>query len=82
MRLPSHLEERINDRILTGRYRSPEEVVTRALDLLEEEELDAAEVRAAVQKGLGELDRGESIPAEEVFRELRERHRVRFADEA
>ncbi len=39
----------------------------------ERHELNMQRLRAALQEGLNELDRGEFIAADEVFRELRDR---------
>ena len=50
----------------TGAYSSEEEVLGQALDLLQRRD----QLRALVKVGLDELDRGELLDAEDVFREL------------
>lgn len=60
------LEKFVQDQIAAGRYDSAEEVVTGALAMLQahqEVELDELEeMRAAIQIGLDEANRGESKP--------------------
>ncbi len=70
MDIPSHIEDEINKKASSGRYLSPEEVLRRALDALEEVERAEAEIRSKVATGLDQLNRGEGIPAEDVFSEL------------
>lgn len=73
---PEH--EAIVDRILaTGEYRDAGEVITAALRLLEERDRRLRWLRAEVQKGLDQFERGEFIeytPAllEEIAREVEE----------
>jgi antitoxin ParD1/3/4 len=50
----------------SGAYASESEVLDQALDLLERRD----QLRALVKVGLDELDRGERLDGEEVFREL------------
>lgn len=40
---------------------------------LDESDPEMGEIRAAVEEGLAQLDRGEAVPAAEVFAELRVR---------
>lgn len=46
------------------------------------ESQDGEEIRASIGEGLVELDRGEGIPAERVFAELRAEHARRFGSSA
>lgn len=57
---PQHeaLIERI---IVSGRYTDPDEIITEALGQLEARERNLSELRAKLQVGLDELDRGESF---------------------
>ena len=65
--LAPKLEALIQDLLRRGNSRNESEVLAEALKLLQKQE----ELRAEIQKGISELERGEKIPAEEVFRELR-----------
>lgn len=70
--LAPDLEKRIEERIHRGDYESPEALVSEAVSrLIDEDEEDLRETRAAVEEAFEELDRGEGRPAEEVFAELR-----------
>ena len=64
--------------VASGRFRSETEVVRAALRLLEEQQFERdAEldrVRTLIQHGAEQLDRGEVIAADEVFRRLDEKH--------
>ena len=66
--------DHINRQMESGRYDSPNEVISKALDLLDEHHQELAEVRAKVQTGIGQADTGQLIPAEEVFDELKQRN--------
>ena len=52
--------------VKTGAYSSEDEVLGQALDLLQRRD----QLRALVKVGLDELDRGELLDGEDVFREL------------
>jgi antitoxin ParD1/3/4 len=72
--LTKELEQLVDDKVKTGRYLSASEVVREALRLLEErdriKEIRLQELRSEVNKGLDQLNGGESIDGEEVFRKL------------
>jgi len=72
MKLPAFAQEEIEKRVASGKYSSDEEVLRCAFDALAESEEYGDEVRAGILEGLAELDRGEGIDADEVFRFLRE----------
>ncbi|HEU4885518.1 MAG TPA: hypothetical protein VFT45_24960 [Longimicrobium sp.] len=64
--LSPELERRITARIESGEYDSLEDVVSDALDapspVTEEEEARLASLRADIDIGIAELERGEGIP--------------------
>ena len=66
--------KRIEDRIEAGQFRSADEVVRAALDLLEERDRerqqDLQRVRDKIAVGLEQIERGETYDGEEVFEEL------------
>ena len=70
--------ERIRPKLATGKYGSPDDVIAKALELLDEhdEELEGelADMRAKVQRGTEQADANELIPASDVFEELRQRN--------
>ena len=71
-------QQHIRQKIKSGRYSSPDDVIARALQLLDEHdkelELELADMRAKVQKGVEQADAGQLIPASQVFDELRRRN--------
>ena len=74
--LTPELEEFVARKVKAGLYRSSSEVVREALRLLLEREAVAAaelaRLRGEIETGLSELDRGEAVDGDEVFREIRE----------
>ncbi len=70
--LPPDLEQRIADRVAAGASASSSEVIEQALRLLFETEAARVRLRAEIQIGLDQLDRGETLPGEQVMAELRE----------
>ena len=68
----------IRELVESGRFDSPEEVVLQGLALLKEQELlrkaSEADLRAAIQEGIDQADRGETVPAEEVFEKLKAKY--------
>lgn len=71
-------EALIQKRLASGAYASPEEVVRRALEVLEAEETWTDEERQVldtkIASSLEQLDRGEGMPAEEVRTRLEKQH--------
>lgn len=79
--LTPELERRIAERIDSGLYASASEVVREGLRLLfeaeEMRERRLGQLRADVERGLDQLDRGEGLPGEQVFAEVAERLKAR-----
>ena len=79
--LTPELERRIAEKVESGLYTTASEVVREGLRLLfsrdEAREQLAERLRSDVQLGLEPLDRGESIPAEDVFAEAARRIEAR-----
>jgi len=65
----------IRELVESGRYDSAAEVVLDALSLLRDQELlrkaQRDWLKAEIQKGIDSAERGELIPAEEVFAQIR-----------
>ena len=59
--LTQHFERFIADQMATGRYGSTSEIVREALRLMETREEKLTALRAAVDVGIAELDRGEGV---------------------
>lgn len=68
----------IRELVDSGRFDNPAEVLLEALSLLEHRELarkaSEAALEARIQEGIDAADRGELIPAEEVFARLKEKY--------
>jgi antitoxin ParD1/3/4 len=79
--LTPELEKIVAQKVASGRYSSASEVVREALRLFEERErlreLRLEELRKQIAVGLEQLDRGEFVPGEQVFEELKEMSRKR-----
>jgi antitoxin ParD1/3/4 len=76
--LTPEMQRFIDDRLKSGMYGSPEEVVAAALALLEQQEAMGDFEPGEMQRLIDEGDRsGDALDAEQVFaeiRELRNRH--------
>ncbi len=74
--LTPELEQLVKDKVNSGKYHSVSEVMGEALRLLEERDRvrdqRLAELKAKIQVGIEELERGEGIDGEEVFAEIEE----------
>lgn len=81
------LDSFLQSRVKSGRYQTTSEVVREALRLLERQEQEREEtlkqLKAKLDRGAGQAERGEVIDGDEVFDELREmiqeRRRSRLA---
>ena len=70
----------IRELVESGRFDSAAEVVLEGLALLRDQELlrkaREADLRAAIQVGIDQANRGETIPAEAVFDRLRAKYQT------
>jgi putative addiction module CopG family antidote len=71
--LPEDLEEFVNHELASGRYRSREDIVIAGLRHLQR---DRQEALQGIQEGLAELRRGEGIPLDQAFDQIRKRHGI------
>jgi len=75
--LTPELEMLVTRKVESGLYQSASEVIREGLRLLEDQdrlrELHLAEVRKKIQSGLDQLDRGEGIPGEQVFADMKKK---------
>jgi antitoxin ParD1/3/4 len=76
--LTPELEQLIEQKVKGGMYNSASEVIRAGLRLLQEQDelkqIRLRELKRDVQKGIAQIDRGEIVDGDEVFRELRERN--------
>lgn len=66
IRLTPEIEEMVQTLVRSGNYANESEVVREALGLLWKRD----RLRREIAEGLAQLDRGEKIDSEDVFREL------------
>ena len=79
------LEKFVQQEVKTGLYQSASEVIRAALRRLKEDKerkrrftvSSKAELEDKLLEGIAELDRGEGLPAEQVFAELKTRRAQR-----
>jgi antitoxin ParD1/3/4 len=66
VKLTPELERLVSDKVASGLYTSESEVIREALRLLKDRDelrlLAIDDLRREVQKGLNQLDRGDSVP--------------------
>jgi antitoxin ParD1/3/4 len=76
--LTPELEQLVQDKVSSGLYNSASEVVREALRLLQERDevrkVRLEELRREIARGVEAADRGELVPAAEVFESLRQRN--------
>ena len=74
--LTPELDAFLQNRVKSGRYQTTSEVVREALRLLERQEREREEalyqLKANLEKGAAQAERGELLDGDEVFDELRE----------
>jgi len=70
------LEEFVARLVASGRYEYPEEAIAEGLELLKDQEFARearrAELYAKIDQGLADVRAGRTVPAEQVFAELRQ----------
>jgi antitoxin ParD1/3/4 len=76
--LTPELERLVQEKVASGLYSSASEVVREALRLLQERDelrrLRLEELRREIARGIEAADRGDLVPADEVFARLRQRN--------
>lgn len=60
-------EDWLRAQVAAGRFSSLDEALAEAINSLRAEDEELAWAKPLVDEGLAELDRGQAIPAEEVF---------------
>jgi len=74
--LTPELDAFLQSRVKSGRYQTSSEVVREALRLLQREEqgrdLAYKQLKARLERGAGQAERGELLDGDRVFEELRE----------
>ena len=76
--LGEKLEAVVTDLVTNGRYGSKSEVLREGVRLVQEREAYLKRVDAALAEGLADIEAGRTYPAEEVFAELRARHKAKL----
>ena len=71
--LPQDLQDFVDHELASGRYQSTEDIVVAGLRLLQR---DRQEALVGIQEGLGQMARGEGIPLDEAFDQIRKRHKI------
>ncbi len=67
--LPRDLQDFVDRELASGRYRSSEDIVVAGLRLLQRDRQEALE---GIREGLAEMERGEGIPLDEAFCQVRQ----------
>lgn len=76
MEIPVRIAEEINKKIRSGLYQSPEDVLQRALEALTLYDQVESDIQTNINIGRRQLDRGEGIPGEVIFSEIREMNKL------
>ena len=75
--LTPELEKLVTRKVASGLYQSASEVIREGLRLLDDQDrlrsLHRDQVKKKIQAGLAQLDRGEGIPGEEVYAEMKQK---------
>lgn len=73
IKLPAEIEAIVKAKVASGAYASESDVVVAALRLLEtdaERQRKFAELKALIQEGIDDVERGNTYDGEEVFEEI------------
>ena len=77
--LPPELEQYVDAKVASGEYAHASEVVREGIRLLMRQEAEKLEwLRNAIAEATASVKRGESIPAEQAFADIKKRGRERF----
>jgi len=84
--LTPELDQFVHDRLATGRYQTASEVIREGLRLLEFQERDReaahAALKAKLERGSAQADRGEFVDPDAVLKKIDARKRRRAAEKA
>jgi Arc/MetJ-type ribon-helix-helix transcriptional regulator len=78
IQLTKEHQDWLRSQVAAGRFASLEEAIAEAVDNLKRDD-DLSWAKPLVGEGLAELDRGEAIPAEDVFARVEARLRAASA---
>jgi antitoxin ParD1/3/4 len=73
IKLTPHLERLIEERVRSGRYESPSEVIREGLRLIEERDAVLSSVRAQVEEGWRASERSETVDGPNTMKQMRSR---------
>lgn len=80
--LGANLEAVVEDLVKNGRYNSKSEVLREGVRLVQEREAELAELNASLDRGIADIKAGRTLPAEQVFAELKARYQAMADEEA
>jgi antitoxin ParD1/3/4 len=76
--LTPELERLVNDKVKSGMYHSASEVIREGLRLLQEQDelrkIKLTTLQREIGKGIEQADRGEVVPAKQVFAAMKKRN--------
>jgi len=70
--LPPDVQKFVEQEVASGAYKSPDDLITAAVELLRQHQSRLAQLKTDIEEGL----QGEGIPAEQVFADLRAKFAV------
>lgn len=84
IRLTPHSEELINEQLARGVFRSPEEVIEHALEVLQDEDVWLRDnkdlINDKIERGFEQFERGEFFPAAEARADMEKRKAAWLTD--